>query len=129
MIQLKKEPMILAEYYYAYGDVSDFSLWESSLPPLNFSEDLVSVEFSPMEALYFQSPEQVKEHRFLYTKIWAGETQEILFSTISHSKYKIWLNGLYVGACVGFDLFTFYLTLQPGENTFVFIPRSASLLE
>lgn len=121
MKTLKNLPIILSEYYYAYGNVpSAFSLADSLLPELTFSEEAVPVEFSPTEALYFQDPEQVKKCRFVYAKLWAEEEQEILFSTISHSKYKIWLNGLYVGACIGFDLFTFYLTLHEGENILVF---------
>ncbi len=121
MNELRKDPMILSEYYYAYEDFpSEFSLVNAQLPNLTYSDEEVLVDISPTEALYFQNPEQVKKHRFVYTKLWAEKEQAILFSTISHSRYKIWLNGLYVGACVGFDLFTFYLTLHAGENSLVF---------
>ncbi len=124
MQRMLRTPKILSRYFYASpkaeGVPFAFSFVEHRLPALDFTETPVPVSFSPTEALYFQEPEKVKECRFVYTRIWAEAEQEILFSTVSHSKYKIWLNGRYVGACTGFDLFTFYLTLQPGENTLVF---------
>jgi len=124
MQKLLKDSIILSDYYYAPAKkpetLSGFSYVNHQIPDLAFSEDQVRVEFSPTEALYFQDPEKVKETRFIYTKLHVDGVQEILFSTISHSNYKIWLNGLYVGASTGFDLFTFFLNFQPGENILVF---------
>ena len=124
MQKLLKDPIILSDYYYAPAKkpetLLEFSYVNQQIPDLVFSEDQVRVVFSPTEALYFQDPEKVKETRFIYTKLRVDGAQEILFSTISHSNYKIWLNGLYVGASTGFDLFTFYLNFQPGDNILVF---------
>ncbi len=124
MQKLSKDPIILSDYYYAPAKkpetLSGFSYINHQIPDLEFSEDPVRVKFAKTKALYFQDPEKLKEIRFIYTKFQVDAAQEVLFSTISHSTYKIWLNGLYVGANTGFELFTFYLNFQPGENTLVF---------
>ena len=123
-MKIKDTPIILTEYYYAFvkngSEPRPFSYVEIFFPELEYSEELVPIAISPTDAVYFRDPERLKEARFIYTELWTDEKQEILFSTISHSKYKIWLNGLYVGASTGFDLFTFYLTLEKGENKLVF---------
>lgn len=116
-------PFVLKECFYAdqtQCESRDFLLLESRLPSLIFSEEEVPVTVSPTDAVYFQNPDRVKAVRFIYSKFFAEKSCEIIFSTISHSEYKIWLNRQYVGACTGFSLFAFYLTLKKGINEIVF---------
>lgn len=117
------EAFMLTEYYYAYTNKqfnTPFLLTESRLPPLIYSTERVQLESSPTEAIYFESPQNIEKNRYVYSNIFSEEACNIVFSTISHSMYKIWLNGLYVGACTGFQLFSFFLSLKKGMNTLVF---------
>lgn len=116
-------PFVLEEFFYTRYKQKEnrkFLLTEAVLPPLTLTEEVVPLSVSPTDAVYFQDPDKIKETRFVYSEVFAKETCEILFSTISHSKYKIWLNGQYVGVCTDFSLFTFYLILKKGVNEFVF---------